>query len=82
MYLLKQASVVKMFSARNTVVFPRLDEKLIYYLENELPPPDADRNGNLRRKTSLQPPPASAGGQKAGGTGKAGKAGKGALPAE
>jgi CRP/FNR family putative post-exponential-phase nitrogen-starvation transcriptional regulator len=37
MYLLKQASVVKMFSARNTVVFPRLDEKLIYYLENDCP---------------------------------------------
>lgn len=37
MYLLKQASVVKMFSARNAVVFPRLEEKLIYYLENDCP---------------------------------------------
>lgn len=37
MYLLRQASRVKIFSARNAVVFPLLEERLIYYLENDCP---------------------------------------------
>lgn len=37
MYLLEQASKVKMFSARNAVVFPLLEERLIYHLTNNCP---------------------------------------------
>ena len=37
MYLLKQAARVKIFSARNAVVMPRLEERLLYYLKNECP---------------------------------------------
>ncbi len=35
MYLLQQAARIKIFSARNEVVFPLLEERLVYHLENE-----------------------------------------------
>lgn len=37
MYLLRQAAGVKIFSARNAVILPRLEERLLYYLKNECP---------------------------------------------
>ena len=35
MYLLRNASRIKVFTARNSVVLPRLEERLLYHLENE-----------------------------------------------
>ncbi len=37
LYLLRQASQIKIFTARNCVVLPRLEERLLYHLENECP---------------------------------------------
>lgn len=37
MYLLRQASMVKVFTSRNVVELPKLEERLIYYLKNECP---------------------------------------------
>ncbi|MCM1136515.1 MAG: Crp/Fnr family transcriptional regulator [Clostridium sp.] len=37
MYLLEQASRIKVFTARNAVVMPRLEERLVYYLKNDCP---------------------------------------------
>ena len=35
MYLLRNASRMKVFTARNSVVLPRLEERLLYHLKNE-----------------------------------------------
>lgn len=37
MYLLRQASQIKIFTSRNAVVLPRLEERLLYHLKNECP---------------------------------------------
>lgn len=37
MYLLRQASMVKIFASRNSVVLPRLEERLLYHIKNECP---------------------------------------------
>lgn len=37
MYLLRQATMVKVFTSRNVVVLPNLEERLIYHLKNECP---------------------------------------------
>lgn len=37
MYLLRQASRVKIYTSLNVVVLPRLEERLLYHLKNECP---------------------------------------------
>lgn len=37
MYLLRQASMVKVFTSRNVVEMPKLEERLLYHLKNECP---------------------------------------------
>lgn len=37
MYLLRQASMIKIFVSRYSVVLPRLEERLLYHLQNECP---------------------------------------------
>lgn len=37
MYLLRQTFRIKVYSSRNAVILPRLEERLIYYLQNECP---------------------------------------------
>ncbi len=37
MYLLHQAARIKVFTSRSAVVLPKLEERLLYYLENDCP---------------------------------------------
>lgn len=37
LYLLRQAARIKILSARNSVVMPRLEERLLYHLKNDCP---------------------------------------------